>query len=121
MNDNQVIQKWRDKREGIKQDTCTRAKPECMGMAVYGRELGKDACTCPKITDIDYTDPAAWDEALYQEIVERGLSYAVSDNILGITNSRNVQESHIVWNVFAATPAQKAAALARAIKETEGK
>lgn len=71
----------------------------------------------------DYsTDPSAWDSELYQWIEERGLATSFEAHLINIASNGKYILGDIMagWELIKSTPAQKAEALSKAIREVEG-
>jgi hypothetical protein len=70
----------------------------------------------------NYSDPSAWDSELYQWIEERGLVAEFLKHLKYITQTNNMIGTVMefaFWRIAKSTPAQKAEALSKAIREVE--
>lgn len=146
MNDNAVISEWRGE---CRHDTTSKQEtPACdnKGRVKWTKDIrGRKSpalgytitflchgcgakftgkVTTPKAYD---TDPAAWDEALYQEIEKATIHQEFSQHLCmilsGCEECRDEEDIcggaafQVYFAFIRATPAQKAAALAKAIRE----
>lgn len=118
MNDNQVISEWRGECRHEWKEYGAR---QMQGWYKICQKCGVELNTSNyKQFDVpDYTDPAAWDEALFDEIRKDGLVYVdfMEDMINTCKGDKGFLENDFMFELIRATPAQKAKALSKAIRE----